>query len=240
MLQMDEIKAELADLLQQAKRHAVDAQAFDQPVPDFADLDALNVRLVALSQTMSAGPRLCVPCISTHESWAMTAGHGSTDHGSWAMTTFSAALGRACTHMHASCLQLCCRPCGSQRCTPLLHSLRSLRDLMCCLVRLQPDRALSSATRSLAHQRTRAMQVDVDATTAAWTRYKAFADERAELAQQPWDMLRGQLHRVDDFASQWGKAAEGLEGSPLKLSLLRELDGVRRCAHRHVCTLLPS
>lgn len=43
--------------------------------------------------------------------------------------------------------------------------------------------------------------------------------------------MRGQLHRVDDFAGQWTKEAEALEGSPMKLSLLRELDGVRRCAH---------
>lgn len=64
MLQFDEVKAELSDLLQQAKQLAQDAQAFDQPVPDFSDLDTLDVRrlLDCLGATSMLHDLVCRSC----------------------------------------------------------------------------------------------------------------------------------------------------------------------------------
>jgi hypothetical protein len=44
MLQFDEARAELEGLLAAAGQHARDAAAFDEPPPNFSELDALSVR----------------------------------------------------------------------------------------------------------------------------------------------------------------------------------------------------
>ena len=73
------------------------------------------------------------------------------------------------------------------------------------------------------------MQDEVEGTVAAWSRYKAFRDERDQLADCPWDTMRNQLHQVDDFVSKWSKECEKVEDPSMKLTLLREVDAYRKC-----------
>lgn len=72
------------------------------------------------------------------------------------------------------------------------------------------------------------MQADVDATVAAWSVYGGYAKEKDELLEAPWAEVRLQLHRVDDFLGRWQKSAASMDDSPMKLTLLRELDTYRR------------
>ena len=69
------------------------------------------------------------------------------------------------------------------------------------------------------------LQTEVDVTTTAWSHYKEFTSDRDELADCHWDEMRNQLHRVDDFVAKWSKAAEALDKSSMKLTLLREVAG---------------
>lgn len=73
------------------------------------------------------------------------------------------------------------------------------------------------------------MQEDVEATVAAWSVYGGYAKEKDELLPSQWAEVRLQLHRVDDFLGRWLKSASSMEASPMKLTLLRELDSYRRC-----------
>lgn len=73
------------------------------------------------------------------------------------------------------------------------------------------------------------VQEDVEATVAAWSIYGAYAKEKDELLAVQWAEARLQLHRVDDFIGRWLKSATALDDSPMKLTLLRELDSYRRC-----------
>lgn len=73
------------------------------------------------------------------------------------------------------------------------------------------------------------VQADVEATVAAWSVYGGYAKEKDELLSSQWAEVRLQLHRVDDFLGRWLKSASSMEASPMKLTLLRELDSHRRC-----------
>eukprot|EP00892_Ulva_mutabilis_P012057 jgi/Ulvmu1/9223/UM005_0323.1 len=72
------------------------------------------------------------------------------------------------------------------------------------------------------------LQRDVEATVAAWSIYGGYAKEKEELVKSRWAEIRLQLHRFDDFVAHWLKAAAAMGDSPVKLTLLRELDVYRR------------
>lgn len=70
---------------------------------------------------------------------------------------------------------------------------------------------------------------------AAWSQYRRFAEERDELARTFWDIMRNQVHQIEDFTSKWTKNAEGMEESSMKLTLLREVGAYRMCVHTLMC-----
>jgi len=74
------------------------------------------------------------------------------------------------------------------------------------------------------------MQAEVVATVAAWSVYGGYAKEKEELIDSTWAQTRLQLHRVDDFLERWLKVAGSMDNSPMKLTLLRELDAYQRCS----------
>lgn len=60
--------------------------------------------------------------------------------------------------------------------------------------------------------------------------YRGFSVEMAELLALPWPEARRHVHRVEDFVSKWSKQVEGMDKSAMKLAILRDVDGIRKCA----------
>lgn len=73
-------------------------------------------------------------------------------------------------------------------------------------------------------------------TLQAWSVYGNFSKELSALLEQPWLEVRRQVHQVADFIASWSKEAEDMEKSPVKLTLLRDLDKIRKCGLDFVYT----
>ena len=73
------------------------------------------------------------------------------------------------------------------------------------------------------------VQEDINATLEAWSVYGGFAQEMAELLALPWLEARKHVHRVEDFVTKWSKQVEGMGKSAMKLAILRDVDGFRKC-----------
>jgi hypothetical protein len=73
----------------------------------------------------------------------------------------------------------------------------------------------------------------METTLEAWSVYGGFADEKGALHALPWAEMRLQVHRIEDFVAKWRREAEAMVDSPMKLAILRELDGFKKFAPYH-------
>lgn len=92
------------------------------------------------------------------------------------------------------------------------------------------------------------MQEDIKATLEAWSVYGGFSEEMSELMTLPWLEARRHVHRVEDFVFKWSKQIESMGKSAMKLAILRDVDGIRKCvanllltsSHIELCLLMRS